>query len=96
MAKQVYKTLTELSMSLPPAYRYEVHYEYGSVILKKNPKAQFDGKPLEPKKKYGVKVAVPVNHYRTMKKILTQRGMKGVDEYVKGFYQPKVEVKVEL
>ena len=87
MGKKVYQTLTDLSLSLPPAYRYEIRYEYGASILATNATAQFDGKPLDPKKKYAVKKGVPVNHYRTMKKILTQRGMKGVDAYVQSFFE---------
>jgi hypothetical protein len=72
-------------MVVPPSFIYETRWEDGSYILGKNPNAQFNGKPLDPKRKYGVKIGVPVNHYRRMVQIFNKTGMDGVVEYMNSF-----------
>lgn len=86
MSKAILHKLKKMSMDLPPSFRYELRRDTGANILARNPKAQIDGKPLDPKQHYQVKVATPVNHYRTMKKLFAEKGIQQVEEYVKSIF----------
>jgi hypothetical protein len=86
MSKKIFNSLSAISQRIPPAYRYEMRVKAGSEILAKNPKAEFEGKPLDPKKNYRVKAAVQVNHYQALKKIFREKGLSGVKAYEESFH----------
>ena len=82
MKKEDILKLKEIAAAMPPAINYVIRQELGKAILQRNPKAMSNKVPLDPKKMYDVKHAVPVDHYRTIRKIFSKKGMKGVDAHV--------------
>lgn len=87
MGKEIYTKLEKISSMLPPSFIYETRTELGALILKRNPNAQWNNEPLDPKKYYKVKVGVAVNHYKTLKKLMTTKGMPAVKKYTDSFIQ---------
>jgi len=90
MTKEDNLKLKEIAAAMPPAINYLVRLERGKDILARNPKASAKGEPLEANKMYHVKHAVPVDHYRTIRKIFSKKGMKGVDAHVMDVMQEAI------
>jgi hypothetical protein len=90
--KQIRKAVQDMPSILTLGVK-NVHHLSGASLIESGVK-EVNGKPIDPKAKYRQieRGGVPINHERRMKKIYMERGVAGVNQYIKEvFYFSKME-----
>lgn len=83
MNKKLLKEMREAAVRLPIVYRKVQVRMSGADAKKVYPNMKdSNGGELQPEKFYIVPMQQSVNHYKEMKAIFKQRGVKAVDEYI--------------